>query len=199
MNADVYRTCFAELSKAASLGGAARAVGNFARDAGELTLRGFTPSGIREGFQAGKQQLLHGDAFSRIGVGVAVPFTAWDTANTLRTKTDPVSGKPIGVFERGATALGKVTSGVAGMTALNHGGLFRGLGVAMAAGLGTDMITRHAGRFLDRKLMPTAPQGGAAIGRMSSMYTARPTGRMGSMYAAHPATAAGGTPVARGA
>ncbi len=184
MNADVYRACFLELAKEAGAGQrvlewgaraaerAGGAVTRFGRDTAEMAVGTFRPSAWREGIHAGQQEFKKG-LLNKVMIGSMVPFTAMDTVHTMRTSTDPETGRRIGLAERGMVAAGRIGSGVAGLKYMNmdQGGFLRGMGVQVGAGMATDAVTRRVGRAID--------SGASAVFR-------------------HPAAAAGGAPVAAG-
>lgn len=201
MNLDIYKSCFRELQKEAGLGtqvlehagGAARAVGRFGRDVGEAAVGAFRPSAIREGAHEALNEAGKGKMHA-LGVGITAPLMAHDTMHTLKTDTDPMTGRHIGVAERGAVAAGRLGAGISGFRYMNSTqGIVRGMGVQVLGGMGTDAVTSRVGRAVDN----LASRRPAASGMGASNNIGHNVGGGYAEY--HPAAAAGGAPVARGA
>jgi len=190
MNLDIYKACFRELGKEAGLGtqvlehagNAAGAIGRFGRDVGEAAIGAFRPSAIREGAHEALNEARRGK-WNAAGVALTVPFTAADTVHTLKTNTDPMTGRHIGLAERGAVAAGRIGSGIAGFRYMNSTqGVVRGMGVQAAGGMLTDAMTSRVGRAVDnlaahRPAAADMRAAGPAVGRYQTTHGGSPLAR----------------------
>jgi hypothetical protein len=150
MNALVYAACFRELSKEASLSSfiaqRAAGVGNSALhlggDIGKTVGHTFNPASWKSGWE-----IMRGKGKLETGMFV-VPTAAFGATTALSDK-DPVTGRPMGAFERA----GLVASGIGSSLASHHvggGGFLRNAAVGLGAQTITDRLARTGGRFIDR-------------------------------------------------